>query len=72
MLDEEEGAESVDLEGGERVVVRDASGGFLGMQYPGNAKGEAEGGLGKAGFAMRGSCCDGFLVCASGMLVSII
>lgn len=31
MLDEKKGAESVDLECGERFVVRDGAGGFLGM-----------------------------------------
>lgn len=72
MLDEEEGTESVDLESGECVVIGDASGGFLRMQYPGDAKGETERVLGKAGFAMRGGCCDGFLVYANDMPVSIV
>lgn len=40
MLDQEERAESIDLEAGERVGMGDAAGGFFGMQYPRDAEGE--------------------------------
>ena len=67
MLCEEEGAEGVDLEGGEGVQGGDGGGGFFGVQDAGEEEGEVEvvgfggveggavgGGGGDAGFVWEG------------------
>ena len=42
MVEEEEGTESVDAEGGEGVVVGDLGGGFLRVEDAGDGEGEVE------------------------------
>lgn len=64
MFDQEERAESVDLEGGERMFIGYAARGFFWMQNPRDAKGKSQRCVGEARFAVRGGRGDCILVCA--------
>lgn len=56
VFEQEQGAESVYFKGFERARVGYCRGGFLRVKDAGDAKGEAQRGGGKAGFAV---CCRG-------------
>lgn len=58
VLDQQQWAQRVDLEGGQRARVGDGPGGFFHVQDPWDAESESEPAMREARFAVSGCRCD--------------